>query len=504
MTANPRQPLRVPSTATTPGGIPTGGTQSASAATFAQAQQDIAGLRQAKLDVQAQLGQLQQQKADLVALQQEFNALTAVYPKDAQGNPDTHQPPIAYTDASGKPVDQTKYAPLDNADVTSKNLDVQISNLLTRQAGIQQQLVQATTDLDTIARQVATDEDPATLEAFTRQADKEKLALAADQAAVDAAGAKAAYQAAYDAGFPAGDAAALDQAAKQTANQEAATRAAFNQAQAQGADIDNQIKAVTLKYAPQTAAAGATKATAEAGSAVAEQSSAESKAIADQQAAAGGIGTWTAKVQQYTAAAQQALAQKYGADTAGQQITNEQTRAGEAVTRINQLREAIQKGAISKESAADQYFNMLFGGDQFQRNTQASKNALDLQQSLITAGMAVRPDQQYIVGGEPGGVYQQGMQQLGYSYTPTQLKPTSLPAWATAAGVDITPRQGLPQGSPFDASGNFNPAFQSPLQQPVAGAPAWATASAGQPAAQPAITDARGGRFRQSLAQPAA
>jgi hypothetical protein len=234
---------------------------------------------------------------------------------------------------------------------------------------------------------------------------------------------------------------------------------------------------------------------------VAAQSSAESKAIADQQAAAGGIGTWTAAVQQYTAAAQQALAQKYGADTAATQLTTEQQRAGEAVTRINQLREAIKKGALTKEAAGDAYFNMIYGGDQFQRNTQASKNALDLQQALITAGMAVRPDQQYIVGGEPGGLYSRGMQSLGYSYTPTRLAPTSLPAWATAAQIDISPRQGLPQGSPFDASGNFNPSFQSPLQQPAAGAPAWATA--GQAAAQPAITDSRGGRFR-AAAQPAA
>jgi hypothetical protein len=70
--------------------------------------------------------------------------------------------------------------------------------------------------------------------------------------------------------------------------------------------------------------------------------------------------------------------------------------------------------------------------------------------------------------------------------------------------VDVSPRQGLPQGSPFDASGNFNPAFQSPLQQPaVAGAPAWATAAT-QQAAAPAIVDSRGGAFRQRVAQPAA
>jgi hypothetical protein len=507
MAANPRQPLQVPSTATTAGGIPTGGTQSASAATYQQMQTEIDQLRKDKLAVQQQMTTLAGQRKGIVDQQAAAAKLLPVYPpipagQPNAGQPDTSKPPTQYVDPESKqPVDTANIPLPSEAADTIHGIDAQLSGLLQRQADIQQQLVAATSDLDTVARQVAVDEDPATLEAFTRQADKEKLALAADQSALDLAKTKADYDAAYQAGFPAGDKARQDAAlgAAQAAN--TAATAAFNQAQATGADIDNQIKAINVKYAPQLAEAGATKATAEAGSAVAAQSSAESKAIADQQAAAGGIGTWTAAVQQYTADAQRALAEKYGADTAQQQLVTEQTRAGEAVTRINQLREAIKKGALTKEAAGDAYFNLLYGGDQFQRNTQASKNALDLQQALITAGMAVRPDQQYIVGGEPGGMYSQGMQQLGYAYTPTQLKPTSLPAWATAAGVDISPRQGLPQGSPFDASGNFNPAFQSPLQAQPAGAPAWATAPAGQPAAQPAITDARGGAFRARLAQ---
>jgi chemotaxis protein histidine kinase CheA len=499
---------------TEPSSTKVGGTPaSPSRGTLATLNGEIATLKQNHDDLVNQANALEQRQA---ALAQEYATLQSYHlvprqmpdPKNPNGPPipdPNHQNDI-YVDADGKPVTTDVVGRLEAIPQEAADNAVQITRLRQQAADVQVQVVDATLKRGEVARSVAADEDPRTLDALDRAADKEKAQLAKDQSDQKVADAKAQWQAAYDAGFPAGDKAAQDAALQAAQTENSQVTAKYNAAQAAGAEIDNQIKAFTLKYAGQTAAAAATQATAAAGTAVAGQSSAESKAIADQQAAAGGIGTWTAAVQQYTADAQRALAAKYGADTAATQLTTEQTRAGEAVTRINQLREAIKKGALTKEAAGDAYFNMMYGGDQFQRNTQASKDALDLQQALITAGMAVRPDQQYIVGGEPGGVYQTAMADLGYSYTPQRLAPTSLPAWATAAQIDISPRQGLPQGSPFDASGNFNPAFQSPLQQPVAaGAPAWATAPAAQAAAAPAITDARGGRFRAAVAaQPAA
>lgn len=156
------------------------------------------------------------------------------------------------------------------------------------------------------------------------------------------------------------------------------------------------------------------------------------------------------------------------AQTQATQLKLQQDRAGEIATLEDQLHTAIANRSMTPEQATEIYYQKVYGGDQFQRVKEANANALALNDSLLRehAYVPVTPGG-YIPGYEPGGALQQNFRNMPHplAMPSFQMHPQAFPQYAQSIGVNLSPGQGLPTGTAFDAQGNLLPGAQAQAPQ---------------------------------------
>lgn len=164
-------------------------------------------------------------------------------------------------------------------------------------------------------------------------------------------------------------------------------------------------------------------------------------------------------IQASTYASQTAQAKASEAEAALRKEELRQKQLGELGAFIDSLATAQKAGLIDRATSerlvAAKEQELLTGGTTFDRQKQAEDSIRLLANDALQSGNAVRPDQQYMVGGNPGGDIQQALGGLGIRYTPEMLKPASMPAYAQSLGI-TTPQQ-VAASAPAYAQGLMGP-----------------------------------------------
>jgi hypothetical protein len=138
-----------------------------------------------------------------------------------------------------------------------------------------------------------------------------------------------------------------------------------------------------------------------------------------------------------------------------------QKRLGDLGAYIDSLATAQKAGLIDQPTAdkliAAKEQADLTGGTQFEHQKQAEDSIRLLANDALQSGNAVRPDQQYMVGGGPGGDIAAALGGLGIQFTPTRLQPASMPAYAASLGITTPASVAAATGVPAYAAGLIGP-----------------------------------------------
>lgn len=167
------------------------------------------------------------------------------------------------------------------------------------------------------------------------------------------------------------------------------------------------------------------------------------------------------------------------------------SRLGELGAFIDSLATAQKAGLITQAEAerlvAAKEQEALTGATAFDRQKQADANMTTLVNGALQSGNAVRPDQQYVVGGNPGGDIQRMLGGLGIQYTPAPLQPATMPSYAASLGLAAPAGVAAANGAPAYAQGLMGPpAVEDWSGHDLRALHATLTGSAPQPAAPPA------------------
>jgi hypothetical protein len=132
----------------------------------------------------------------------------------------------------------------------------------------------------------------------------------------------------------------------------------------------------------------------------------------------------------------------------------EQHRRGALGTFIDQVTATAAAGLITQAEAERQIAAFAqaqaTGATPFEWQQQADANARQVSTSMIQSGQMVGAGQQYVAGGEPGGILEQAAARWGFKAPSVQLHPTGAPAYMQSLGMTTgTPQaQGGPAGGP--------------------------------------------------------
>lgn len=159
------------------------------------------------------------------------------------------------------------------------------------------------------------------------------------------------------------------------------------------------------------------------------------------------------------------------AETALHEEELRQKRLGDLGAFIDSMATA-QKAGLIDQATAEQLVKakeqaLLTGATQFDQQKQADANMTTLAQQALQSGNAVRPDQQYMVGGGPGGDIAAALGNLGIQFTPTKLQPATMPAYAASLGVTTPASVAAANAAPAYAAGLMGPEIVHTTPQQV-------------------------------------
>jgi hypothetical protein len=161
--------------------------------------------------------------------------------------------------------------------------------------------------------------------------------------------------------------------------------------------------------------------------------------------------------------------------------TTQEHQRGALGTFINQITATAAAGLITPAEAERQIAAFAqaqaTGATPYEWQQQADANARQVATSMIQSGQMVGPNQQYVAGGEPGGLLEQAAARWGFKAPAVHLNATGAPAYMQSLGMTTGTPQ--PQGQGAPAGGT--PAYmQSLTGAPQGGLPDYSHLSLAQ------------------------